>query len=306
MLKIKKNSIALIALPLALALSACDDSSNPVNGIGDGPQNIIETARDAGSFTTLLTALDVAGLTRALEADGPYTVFAPTDEAFAAIDAEVLSDLLADIDLLTAVLTYHVIPGEVPASSVARLASAETLNEKSLSISLQDGAVFIDGAQVTVTDIQATNGIIHVIDAVVTPQPIADIVQTARGAETFETLLAAVEAAGLTEVLKGDGPLTVFAPTDEAFAAIPAEALNALLADREALISVLTYHVVPERYLASDVLAVSALGTANGASAAISLDGDGNPRIDDALITAVDIETKNGVIHVIDRVIFPG
>jgi uncharacterized surface protein with fasciclin (FAS1) repeats len=127
----------------------------------------------------------------------------------------------------------------------------------------------------------------------------------AKSAGVFNTLLTAVEAAGLTEVLKGEGPFTVFAPTDEAFAAVPAEALAALLADTEALTAVLTYHVVPGELPASQVLSTSALTTVNGAEASISIGEDGLPRIDDAVITATDIEAKNGIIHVIDRVIFP-
>jgi len=129
--------------------------------------------------------------------------------------------------------------------------------------------------------------------------------QTAKGAGIFTTLLAAVEAAGLRATLEGDGPFTVFAPTDEAFAAIDPDALNALLADPPALAAILAYHVVPGSLMATDVLASNSLTTVNGADATISLDGDGNPRIDDAIIVGTDIGARNGVVHVIDRVIFP-
>ncbi len=296
--------MAFLALPLALTMSACDDDNSPTR-VQDEAGTIVSVAQEAGSFSTLLSALDAAGLTAALEADGPFTVFAPTDEAFAAIDAEVLGDLVADTELLAAVLTYHVVPGRFTASDVVNLDSAPTLNGKSVSISVSNGTVFVDDATVTATDIEADNGIIHVIDRVILPQPIQDIIQVARGAEIFNTLLAAVEAAGLTDVLKGEGPFTVFAPTDEAFAQIPSADLEALLADTEALAAVLTYHVVSGQLLASDVLANSALTTVNGAEAAITVDGQGMPRIDDAIITATDIGAKNGVIHIIDRVIFP-
>jgi uncharacterized surface protein with fasciclin (FAS1) repeats len=290
-------------LPLALALGACEDDDDPI--MVDEPTDIVQTAQDAGSFNTLLTALDVAGLTGALQGDGPFTVFAPTDEAFAAIDPEVLTDLLGDNDLLTAVLTYHVVPGRFTSSDVAGLSSAPTLNGKDVGLSFDGMSVMVDGATVIAADIEASNGIIHVIDQVILPEPIADIVQTAQGAGLFNTLLTAVEVAGLTDVLKGDGPFTVFAPTDEAFAAVDADALSALLADPEALAAVLTYHVVPGEFAAADVLASATLPTANGAEAAISLDGDGNPRIDDAIIIATDIGARNGIVHVIDRVIFP-
>jgi uncharacterized surface protein with fasciclin (FAS1) repeats len=198
-----------------------------------------------------------------------------------------------------------VVPGLFQASDVVNLDSAPTLNGKDVSISAEGGAVTVDNANVIATDIQAKNGIVHVIDQVILPESIEDIIQVAQGAGIFNTLLAAVEAADLTEVLKGEGPFTVFAPTDEAFEAIPDEDLSALLADPEALAAVLTYHVVPGELLAEDVLSSSSLTTVNGAEAPISLDGEGQPRIDDAIITATDIDAKNGVIHIIDRVIFP-
>jgi transforming growth factor-beta-induced protein len=298
-----RKNIAFIFLPLALALGACEDDDDPV--MIEEEMSIVETAQDAGAFSTLLTALDVAGLTSALEGDGPFTVFAPTDDAFAQIDPEVLNDLIADPNLLGRVLTYHVVAGEFTSTDVAGLSSAPTLNGKDVSLSFDGTTVMVDESTVISADIEASNGIIHVIDQVLLPEPIADVVQTAKSAGIFNTLLAAVEAAGLTAVLKGDGPFTVFAPTDDAFAAIDADALNALLADPPALAAILTYHVVPGALAAADVLASGSLSTVNGADAAISLDGDGNPRIDDAIIIGTDIGAKNGIVHVIDRVIFP-
>jgi uncharacterized surface protein with fasciclin (FAS1) repeats len=305
MKKLIPQKAALLVLPLGLALTlgACDDDDGPM--ATEDPGTIVQTAQEAGAFNTLLAALDAASLTSALEGDGPFTVFAPSDDAFAAIDDEVLNDLLADQGLLTSVLTYHVVPGLYTAADVAGLSSAPTLNGKSVALSFDGSTVTVDGATVTATDIPASNGIIHVIDQVILPEPIADIIQVADGAGAFTTLLTAVDAAGLTETLKGDGPFTVFAPTDDAFAAIDPAALNALLADPEALAAVLTYHVVAGEFAATDVLAESSLSTVNGAQAAISLDGDGNPRIDDALILSTDIGARNGIIHVIDRVIFP-
>jgi len=299
-----RMNLALVSLPLVFALAACDEDSDPTRA-GEETGTIVDVAADAGSFSTLLTALDVAGLTTALQAEGPFTVFAPTDEAFAAIAPETLTGLLADPELLTAVLTYHVVPGLFTSGDVVNLTSATTLNGKALSISVDGGTVRVDNAIVTATDIRADNGIIHVVDQVMLPEAIEDIIQVARGAGIFNTLLTAVEAAGLTDVLKGDGPFTVFAPTDEAFADVPMDALTALLADPQALAAVLTYHVVPGELRAAEVLATSSLTTVNGAEASISTDGEGNPRIQDAIITATDIPARNGIIHVIDRVIFP-
>ncbi len=299
-----RRNMAFLALPLALALGACDDDDDPM-GMDDELGTIVQTAQEAGSFTTLLAALDVASLTSALEGTGPFTVFAPTDAAFAAIDADVLNDLIANPDLLARVLTYHVVSGEFTSTDVAGLSSAPTLNGMDVSLSFDGTTVMVDGATVIGADVEASNGIIHVIDQVLLPEPIADILQTADGAGIFNTLLAAVDAAGLTATLQGDGPFTVFAPTDDAFAAIDPDALNALLADPPALAAILAYHVVPGALTAADVLASTSLSTVNGADATISLDGDGNPRIDDAIIIGTDIGARNGIVHIIDRVIFP-
>jgi uncharacterized surface protein with fasciclin (FAS1) repeats len=298
-----RRNVALLALPLAFALGACNDDDDPM--AMEEESNIVMTAEDAGVFNTLLAALDAANLTSALEGTGPFTVFAPTDDAFAAIDAEVLNDLIANPDLLARVLTYHVVSGVFTSTDVAGLSSAPTLNGKDVSLSFDGTTVMVDGATVIGADVRASNGIIHVIDQVLLPEPIADILQTAKGAGIFNTLLAAVDAAGLTATLRGDGPFTVFAPTDDAFAAIDPDALNALLADPPALAAILAYHVVPGAFTAAEVLASSTLATVNGADAVISLDSDGNPRIDDAIIIATDIGARNGIVHVIDRVIFP-
>ena len=299
-----RRNMAFLALPLALAMGACDDDDDPM-AMDDELGTIVQTAQDAGAFTTLLAALNAADLTSALEGTGPFTVFAPTDAAFAAIDADVLNDLIANPDLLARVLTYHVVSGEFTSTDVAGLSSAPTLNGKDVALSFDGTTVMVDGATVIGADVEASNGIIHVIDQVLLPEPIADILQTAEGAGIFNTLLAAVEAAGLTVTLQGDGPFTVFAPTDDAFADIDPDALNALLADPPALAAILAYHVVPGALLAADVLASTSLSTVNGADATISLDGDGNPRIDDAIIIGTDIGARNGIVHIIDRVIFP-
>jgi transforming growth factor-beta-induced protein len=299
------NRLPAGLLAALLALAGCDDDPSPVQPQTDpDPLNIVETAEAAGSFSTLLTALDVAGLDSVLEGPGPFTVFAPTDAAFAEIPQDVLSDLLADTDLLTSVLTYHVVSGLVPAATVVGLSSATTVNGKSVEIEVVNGSVFLDGVEVVTTDIEASNGVIHVIDGVLTPEPIANIVQTAEAAGDFGTLLAAVEAAGLTDVLSGPGPFTVFAPTDAAFAQISEETLNGLLADPEALGAILTYHVVGGEVLAADVVQLDEAVTVNGASLQITVEG-GGVRVNEASVVATDILARNGVVHVIDQVLIP-
>jgi uncharacterized surface protein with fasciclin (FAS1) repeats len=133
-------------------------------------QNIVEIAASAGSFNTLVAAVEAAGLVETLSGEGPFTVFAPTDEAFSQIPEEDLNALLADKEALTAVLTYHVVSGKVMASDVVGLDSAETVNGQSVDIKVWDGKVMIDDATVITTDIEATNGVIHVIDKVILPE----------------------------------------------------------------------------------------------------------------------------------------
>ena len=150
----KKNirrNMAFLALPLALAMGACDDDDGPM-AMEEELGTIVQTAQDAGAFNTLLAALNAADLTSALEGTGPFTVFAPTDDAFAAIDAEVLSDLIADPDLLARVLTYHVVSGEFTSADVAGLSSAPTLNGKDVSLSFDGTTVRVDGATVIGAD----------------------------------------------------------------------------------------------------------------------------------------------------------
>jgi len=132
--------------------------------------NIVQTAISAGSFNTLVAAVKAAGLVETLSGAGPFTVFAPTDEAFARLPEGQLEALLADKEALTAVLTYHVVAGRVMAEDVSKLSSAQTLNGQTVSVKVWDGKVMINDAQVTTADIDATNGVIHVVDKVILPE----------------------------------------------------------------------------------------------------------------------------------------
>ncbi|HEX6146145.1 MAG TPA: fasciclin domain-containing protein [Acidimicrobiia bacterium] len=131
--------------------------------------SIVATAEAAGDFTTLLAAVEAAGLVETLEGEGPYTVFAPTDDAFAALPEGTVEGLLEDPEALGAILLYHVVPGEVTSDQVVTLESATTAQGSDLAIRVEGDSVFVNDAQVIVTDIQASNGVIHVIDAVLLP-----------------------------------------------------------------------------------------------------------------------------------------
>jgi transforming growth factor-beta-induced protein len=270
-------------------------------------RDIVDIAVEDGRFTTLVAAVQAAGLVDTLKGEGPFTVFAPTDDAFAALPAGTVEALLADIPALTDILLYHVVEGKVMAADVVELSNAMTLQGQYVDIAVEDGKVMIDGAQVIITDIEASNGVIHVIDAVILPES-RDIVDIAVEDGRFTTLVAAVQAAGLVDTLKGEGPFTVFAPTDDAFAALPAGTVEGLLADIPALTDILLYHVVPGKVMAADVVGLngqSAETALAGKSVDIKVDMSNVYLNENVKVIITDIETSNGVIHVIDAVLLP-
>ncbi len=414
----KRVLVLLLVLIMAVSLF-------PSAFAAEMEKDIVDTAVEAGTFTILATALDSAGLVDTLKGEGPFTVFAPTDDAFANLLADLgitAEDLLANPDLKN-ILLYHVLSGSVPAADVLALEDGtmvETVNGQSLIVSFEGGNVFVDDAKVTATDVMASNGVIHVIDEVIMPvtasrvatedakgliddgtidyivdvrgaaafdeahvpgalnipgpmasdgflagtvaagierddevliycmvQPAAeaaadallgdgyenitimlggitgwteegypvaatlkDIVDTAVGAGSFNTLAAALTKANLVETLKGPGPFTVFAPTDDAFAALLTElgiTAEELLANPD-LASILLYHVVPGKVMASDVLALpngTMVETAGGEKLTVTF-MDGSVYVDGAKVVTTDVMASNGVIHVIDAVIMPG
>ena len=489
--------------------------------------DIVDTAITDGRFTTLVAALQAADLVDTLKGEGPFTVFAPTDDAFAALPDGTVEGLLNDIPALTNVLLYHVVSGAVSAADVVTLDSATTVQGSDIRISVRDGSVFLnDSVQVIITDIQASNGIIHVIDGVLLPPaestqsammeeanvnirvahfspdtPAVDVFVNGEAAVTdlefpnvtdwiqlpagtysiavapagagvdaaaigpadfdlpagayitvaatgsleagtlapqvltedyspmangfarvsifhaiedapavnilangsvlvsqlaypgalgdndgffvvdvpagtydlqvvpagqttpvvldlpgttleanmnyfvaavgtlaapdvalaatgmammdetmtannnivdiamndgrFTTLVTALQAAGLADTLEGEGPFTVFAPTDDAFAALPAGTVDSLLADIPALTNVLLYHVVPGDVLAADVAGMDKATTLEGADIRITANGQGVFLNDNTQVTVTDIQASNGVIHVIDSVLLP-
>ena len=274
-------------------------------------KDIVDTAVGAGKFNTLAAALKAAGLVETLKGKGPFTVFAPTDEAFAKLPKGTVESLLKpeNKDKLIAILTYHVVAGKAEAKDVAGLTFAQTVNGQRIDLKSKDGKVWVDNAQVIMADVSASNGVIHVIDTVLMPST-ADIVDTAMSAGNFNTLAAALQAAGLVETLKGKGPFTVFAPTDEAFAKLPKGTVESLLKpeNKAKLVSILTYHVVPGRVYADQVVGMTEGKSVQGSEIEIKVK-DGKVMIGNkggwATVTKTDIETSNGVIHVIDSVIMP-
>jgi len=268
-------------------------------------KSIVEIASEDGRFSTLVAALSAAELVDTLQGEGPFTVFAPTDEAFAKLPEGTVEALLGDIPTLSNILLYHVVPGKVMASSVVSLDSADTAAGEKVQIKVMGDKVMVNDAQVVITDIEASNGVIHVIDTVILPpERMASIVDIAVEDGRFTTLVAALDAAGLVDTLQGEGPFTVFAPTDEAFAKLPKGTVEALLNDIPTLSNILLYHVVPGKVMASDVVMLNSATSANGQDLRIAKNGMG-VMLNEANVIITDIEAANGVIHVIDAVVLP-
>jgi transforming growth factor-beta-induced protein len=307
--------------PQATAVPEPTATPEPTAIPTDAPeaQSIVDIAIADGRFTTLVTAIQAAGLAETLSGEGPFTVFAPTDDAFAALPAGTLDSLLLpeNKQQLADILLYHVVPGKVMAADVAGLDGkmADTaLTGKQIGIKVDMSNVYLnENVKVIATDIEASNGVIHVIDAVLLPpsdeaaMDKKDIVDTAIADGRFTTLVAALQAADLVDTLKGEGPFTVFAPTDDAFAALPAGTLDSLLLpeNKQQLTDILLYHVVSGKVMAADVVGLTSAPTVLGKDLTIKVQ-DGKVYLNDTVqVIITDIETSNGVIHVVDAVLLP-
>lgn len=276
----------------------------------EGEKNIVETAVEAGSFKTLAAALKAAGLVEALTGKGPFTVFAPTDEAFAKLPKGTVETLLKPENKhkLQAILKYHVVSGNVMAKDV-KTGAVETLSGQRIDLKVETKdkvtTVMTDKSKVTATDIACTNGVIHVIDTVMLPTD-KTVVETAAAASNFKTLAMLIEKAELTKVLNGEGPFTVFAPTDEAFAKLPKEVVESLLKpeNKGKLQDILKFHVVSGRVFSDAAVKAGKAKTLQGGEVQISAK-DGKAMVSGANLTTLDLDASNGVIHVVDSVLLP-
>ena len=269
------------------------------------PATVVDIIVDSPDHNTLEAAVIAAGLADDLSGEGPFTVFAPTDAAFAALPEGTLDALLADIPALTNILLYHVAGANAFSSDLSDGDLVMTLEGSDVEVTINNDGVFINDAQVIVANIEADNGIVHLIDAVLLPVELpataVDIIVNSPDHNTLET---AVVAAGLVETLSGDGPFTVFAPTDAAFAALPAGTVAALLADIPALTNILTYHVVGAEAFSSDLTDGQMVMTLQGSDVEVTINGNG-VFINNAQVTVADLEAENGVVHVINAVLLP-
>ncbi len=338
------KKITLLALWIsALTLVGCSSTPKPTVPVKEAAKPTAEIAKevaeptpDNGTITDIVVATEGVSilkdivvsldLTDMLSSQWPYTVFAPTNEAFANLLKELdttLKELSKDKELLKTIVQYHVLEGKVLAADVAKMkdgSSVKTVWGQEFVIYNQDG-VKINDSNVISTDIMASNGIVHLLDKVLLPPSVIKmlsdneeskktIVARAMDSGNFPTLIAAVKAAWLVDMLSDEGPYTVFAPTEEAFAALLAKldvTAEELLADTEMLKSVLAYHVLPGTYSAEDVMALEEatwFETAQWTDITIN-PNDGTPMINESMLVDTDMFTSNGVIHVIDQVLVP-
>ena len=318
----------------AMTFAACGSDGNDAAPVETEAAvevgTIVDVAVANGSFDTLVAAVIAADLAETLSSPGPFTVFAPTDDAFAALPAGLVAALLLPENkaTLAKILTYHVVSGEVMAADVTD-GDVATVEGQTVALSTADG-VTVNGANVIIADVEASNGVIHAIDAVLLPPDVdaaallapaeapvetdapveeeaaevGTIVDVAVANGSFGTLVAAVTASDLAETLSGEGPFTVFAPTDDAFAALPEGLVAALLLpeNKDTLVKILTYHVVSGEVFAADI-ADGDVATVEGQTVALST-ADG-VTVNGANVIIADVAASNGVIHAIDAVLLP-
>ncbi len=305
----KAYSMILLLFSTLFVFTSCDEDDGDM--LTAENKSIVDLAIDDPQFSTLVEALQRTDLVETLEGDGPFTVFAPTNEAFAGLGID-LADL-TDQEL-TDILLYHVVPAQVRSvdlqegQTYASTASTKAPEGNQLSVLIEKSGsgVTLNGASSVIrADISAENGVIHAVDQVIVP---LDIVGHATANENFSELVNALTAApgDLVNVLSSDGPFTVFAPLNSAFSAIESTISN-LSPDQ--LTSVLTYHVVGGANVLSTALTDEMIvETVNGQSFVIDLDNgavitDQNDQTSNIVLT--DIQATNGVIHVIESVIIP-
>lgn len=296
----------IIGLVLALLLI----TMLPVFAAPD--KDIVQTAIDDGRFTVLVEALQKADLVDTLKGAGKFTVFAPTDDAFVALlsDLGITKDQLLSNKRLTQVLLYHVLSGDVKSTDLSNDMMATTLQGEKVKVSITGSEVKINDSKVIVADIETTNGTIHAIDKILVPAAFSikddTVVDVALSSDNFSILVAALTKADLVDTLKGDGPFTVFAPTNAAFEAL-LKKLNITadqLLNHPDLSKVLLYHVVSGKVMSTgitDGLVVETLNKGQKLSfklGSVIINGNVN-------VTTADLEALNGVVHVIDAVLVP-
>lgn len=309
-----KKTALVMAVTSTILFTACSKDDDEEMA---GSQTITQVVVSNNSFSLLESALVHAGLTDVLSGQGPFTVFAPNNEAFVAAGLDTEAKIKAvPVETLKKILLYHVLGQRVPSSGIATASNSavKTAAELDVFITKNASGVFVNGASVIQADVMASNGVIHVINTVLMP-PMGNIVEVAQSNPNFSFLVAAVLRASqgstnVAQVLSGQGPLTVFAPTNQAFMNAGFANVAAIqAADPAVLTSILTYHVVGARVFSSDLTEGAKPATVNGGTVTITLAGGakvkGNTNTTASTISPANMVTTNGVIHVIDQVLLP-
>ncbi len=319
----------------------------PVDGEGSFAGMADDTAATAASnnplLSTLVTAVVEADLVDTLNSDGPFTIFAPTNDAFAAIPEDILAAVLADKDLLTSVLTYHVVAGDNDAEALSG-GTFDTVEGGQITLGA-DGTM-VNDANVICSNVPVANGTVHIVDSVLLPQVALDAIAALTGDAMAEgelmptgaacsavptdgegsfagmaddtaataasnnpllsTLVTAVVEADLVDTLNSDGPFTIFAPVNDAFADLPEDQLAAVLADKDLLTSVLTFHVIAGDSLSSaELIEVGSATTVNGGELTFTANDDALSVNGAASTLCMDVPTANATVHIIDSVLLP-
>jgi uncharacterized surface protein with fasciclin (FAS1) repeats len=297
-----------VALP---SLPASNGIIHPIKGVLLPPaspitlNSLVDVLALDGRFTTLLAAVQAAGLADVLANGGPFTLFAPTDAAFAALPPGTVESLVTNVPALQNILLYHVLGRSQTAAQLAIARRAETLQGADVTISYSRLGLAVNQARVLNTNVKAPNGVIHVIDAVLLPPPPkTNLLEVLKNDGRFDTLVAALGAAGLDGVVAGGGPFTLFAPTDDAFAALPPGAVAGLLADTNALKNVLLYHVVGGSKSAPELLRLRTVPTLQGSSVKV-YSWWKKVFVNRAEVLEADLCASNGTIHALKAVLLP-
>lgn len=317
------------------------DGEGSFSGMADDPA--ATAASNNPVLSTLVGAVSQAGLVDTLNSEGPFTIFAPTNAAFAAIPQADLNTILGNNELLTSVLTYHVVAGEsLDLAGLAKAGSVTTVNGQTLSFAPAGDLLTVNGSSmVACGNVSTANATVHIIDSVLVPTldvdasgddmlmttnvgPACTAVPSdgegsfagmaddpagtaASNNPVLTTLVAAVSEAGLVDTLNSEGPFTIFAPTNDAFGAIPAEDLNAILADGDLLTSILTYHVVVGDSLdLADLVKAESVTTVNGETLTFAPEGDLVSVNGSSMVVCGNVQTANATVHIIDTVLVPG
>lgn len=304
---------ALVAVVAVAAVATPSAEASWARGKSGKSLSIVDRLEKAGSFTVLLAALETAKLKETLETEGPFTLFAPTDDAFGALLAKLgitAEDLLANPDLAK-ILLYHVAGGDLGAGELLKSSTQATLSDgRPLLVVLEGLRVKVNGINVVRANVKAANGVIHYLDGVLLPPAgpltISSLVDVLELDGRFTVLLAALDRAGLDDVLATGGPFTLFAPTDDAFTALLAElgVTADQLLDNPALTDILLYHVVEGRRKAFDLLAAREAETLQGDEVKVRMRSEGI-FVNASKVRNANVNAPNGIIHTLDAVLLP-